>query len=278
LDLAWSLDGVALMRVNASYQRDSFSLAVRLLNDQIPTIDELGLPQILKNLAERSHGMVLVTGTTGSGKSTTLAALIEHINQSQRRRIVTIEDPIEYIFASKSSVILQRQVGRDTLSFAEALRRVLRQDPDVIVVGEMRDLETMSVALSAAETGHLVLATLHTINASQTIDRIVDAFPPEQQYQVRVQLAEVLEAIISQALLPKQDGTGRVAIHEILTTTDAIRNLIRKGATEQIPTYMNMGQKDGMQTFEQSVTQLADLGLISQEVALSRTSKKLQLE
>lgn len=271
LDLAYSLPGVARFRVNAFFQRGSLGLAVRVVPLQVLTIDALGLPAVCKDLAIRPRGLVLVTGPTGSGKSTTLAAMIDYLNESDCRHIITIEDPIEFLHRDKKCFIAQRELGGDTRSFGAALNHVLRQDPDVILVGEMRDLETISTAITAAETGHLVMATLHTTSAAQTIDRIVDVFPPSQQQQIRMQLSVVLEGILCQALLPCMGG-GRIAAIEVLIANSAVRNLIRDGKTFQVPTVMQLSSQLGMQTLDQALMGLVRKGLVTFEDALVRAT------
>ncbi|SMB98623.1 twitching motility protein PilT [Thermanaeromonas toyohensis ToBE] len=263
LDLAYSLPGLGRFRVNVFYQRGSVGAAIRLVNTIIPTLEELGLPPVVGELADQLHGLVLVTGPTGSGKSTTLAAMIDRINQRRSCHIITLEDPIEYLHQHKKSIVNQREIGSDSPSFASALRAALRQDPDVILVGEMRDLETVATAITAAETGHLVLATLHTSSAVQSIDRIIDVFPPHQQGQIRIQLADTLVGVITQQLLPRADGQGRVVAVEILIATPAVRNLIREGKTHQIISVMQTGGRFGMQTMEMALRNLAARGIIS---------------
>ena len=228
------------------------------------------MPQTLRNLTEKQKGLILVTGPTGSGKSTTLASLLDIINANRQLHIITIEDPIEYVHQHKNSIVNQREIGTDSKSFNSALRSILRQDPDVILIGEMRDPETISIALTAAETGHLVFSTLHTIGAAKTIDRIIDGFPPEQQQQIKMQLSTVLEGVVSQQLIPTSDGEGRVAALEIMTATPAIRNLIREGKTHQIQSSIQTGAKFGMQTMDQDLIRLYKEGRISKEMALSR--------
>ena len=267
LDLAYSIRDVARFRINAFVQRDTVSLAIRRVPFEVPTVDELGLPAICKTLALKSRGLILVTGRTGMGKSTTLATMIDHINKNDARNIITIEDPIEYVFKDNKSMIAQRDIGSDTKSFANALRHVLRQDPDVILIGEMRDLETISTAITAAETGHLVLSTLHTPSAPQAIDRIIDVFPPYQQEQIRLQLSLVLEGVLYQVLLRRAAGRGRVAAVEIMLGTDAIRNLIRDRKIEQMPTYMQTGSQYGMQTMDQALQNLVRSRLVTVEEA-----------
>src|SRR6266481_3954464 len=253
LDFSHSIPGLARFRVNVYFQRESIGAAFRLIPAEIKTLEELGIPATLHQLAEKPRGLVLVTGPTGSGKSTTLAAIIDEINRKRSEHILTVEDPIEFVHKHKKCIVNQREIGPDAISFAEALKAALRQDPDVILVGEMRDLETISTALTAAETGHLVFGTLHTQSAPSTIDRIIDVFPAAQQDQARMQLANTLQGIVTQTLLPKQDGSGRVVALEILFLDDAIRNLIRQGKIEQVYSYMQTGTRRGMQTMEQSL-------------------------
>lgn len=271
-DLSYSVPGQSRFRVNVYYQRNSLAAAFRLIPIRIRGIEELGLPLVLESIAKKPRGFVLVTGPTGSGKSTTLAALIDFINTNRSVHIITIEDPIEYLHKHKKSIINQREIGNDTNTFATALKYVLRQDPDVILVGEMRDMETISTALTAAETGHLVLATLHTQDAPQTIDRIIDVFPPHQQQQIRIQLAGALQCILSQQLLPSRDGNGRVVATEILIPTPGIRNMIREAKTHQIYNAIQTGQKHGMQTLDQSLADLYRRGRISFEMAISQAT------
>lgn len=256
-------------RLNVYRQRDVPCIAMRLLRNYIPTIEELRLPIILQDLAMQPRGLVLVTGPTGSGKSTTLAAMIDYINVNHPHHILTLEDPIEYLHTSKKSIVNQREIHRDTLGFQAALRSALREDPDVILVGEMRDHETISLALTAAETGHLVLSTLHTTGAANTIDRIIDAFPPNQQSQVRSQLAGVLKGVISQALMAKQDRSGRIAVHEIMIMTDAIGNLIRENKIFQINSSIQTGMRIGMQSLEANLAALVNDRTIRFEDALA---------
>ena len=278
LDFAYSVPGLARFRVNVYFQREAIGAAFRLIPEEIKTLEELGLPPSLHELSEKPRGLVLVTGPTGSGKSTTLAAVIDEINRSRREHILTIEDPIEFVHRHKRCLVNQREIGSDATTFAEGLRAALRQDPDVILVGEMRDLETISTALTAAETGHLVFGTLHTQSASSTVDRIIDVFSPEQQEQVRMQLAGTLQGVVTQALLPTADGAGRVAAVEVLLPDDATRNLIRQAKVEQIYTIMQTGTQRGMQTMEQSLAELTLRGVITKEAALSRSSRADQLE
>ncbi len=270
LDFAIEAEGIGRFRVNASMQRGTLSLSIRVVRTTIPSIDELMLPEACKALALKDHGLVLVTGPAGSGKSTTLAAMIEYLNGIRQRRIITIEDPIEFLHRDRECFISQREVGSDTRSFSISLRHVLRQDPDVILVGEIRDLETMATVLTAAETGHLILTTLHTASAPQGIDRIIDVFPPHQQPQARAQLSTTLEGVIYQALIPRADGAGRIVATEVMIASDAIRSLIRDGKTPQMVTVMQTGSKFGMQTLDQVLLDLYRKGLISLEDALFR--------
>ena len=277
LDFAYGVPGLARFRVNVYFQRGSLGGAFRLIPEAIKTLEELGLPSSLHELAQKPRGLVLVTGPTGSGKSTTLASLIDEVNRTRAEHILTIEDPVEFVHRHKKCIVNQREIGFDAPNFAEGLRAALRQDPDVILVGEMRDLETIATALTAAETGHLVLGTLHTQSASSTVDRIIDVFAPAQQEQVRMQIAGSLQGIITQALLPTGDGNGRVPALEILLPDDATRNLIRQGKVEQIYTIMQTGTQRGMQTMEQSLAELTLRHQISLETALSRSSRPDQL-
>jgi twitching motility protein PilT len=277
LDFAHSVPGLARFRVNVYFQREQVGAAFRLIPETIKTLEELNLPTSLHELAEKPRGLVLVTGPTGSGKSTTLAAIIDEANRTRAEHILTIEDPVEFVHRHKRCIVNQREIGVDAVSFSEGLRAALRQDPDVILVGEMRDLETIATALTAAETGHLVLGTLHTQSASSTIDRIIDVFPPEQQAQVRMQIAGSLQGVITQALMPTADGAGRVAALEILLPDDATRNLIRQGKVEQIYTIMQTGTSKGMQTMEQALCDLALRRVVTLDAALSRSSRPEQL-
>jgi len=277
LDFAYSVHGLARFRVNAAIQRGTISLAFRRIYWTIPTIEELGLPEVCKVLALKPDGLILVTGPTGCGKSTTLAAMIDYLNERERRRVVTIEDPIEYLFRDKQCFITQRELGSDTKSFASALKRALRQDPDVILVGEMRDLETIATALTAAETGHLVLSTLHTPSAAQAIDRIIDVFPSHQQGQIRAQLSTTLQGVLYQALLPRADGNGRIVAVEVMIATPAVRNLIREGKTYQIPNVIQTGAQYGMQTLNQALKDLYQRGLITREDAFARSNNPDEL-
>jgi twitching motility protein PilT len=272
LDFAYAIPGVARFRVNCFFQRGAVSAAFRLVPQDIPALDSLGVPQVLREFAEKPRGFVLVTGPTGSGKSTTLAAMIDVINSEHQDHILTIEDPIEFLHQHKRSIVNQREVGADAEDFALGLRAALREDPDVILVGEMRDLETISTALTAAETGHLVFATLHTQDTAQTVDRIVDVFPPEQQQQVRVQLSVALQGIVTQQLLPTADGKGRCVAVEVLVPTPAVRNLIREGKTHQIYSALQTGGQHGMQTMDASLVDLVRHHKITRELAEARSS------
>ncbi len=267
VDFSYGIPNVSRFRVNIFRQRKSIAAAIRIIMTDIPTIDSLKLPGILKELALKPRGLILVTGPTGSGKSTTLAAMIDYINKNQSNHIITLEEPIEYLHKHQKSMINQREIGDDSLSFAASLRAALREDPDVILVGEMRDLETISTAISAAETGHLVMSTLHTTSAAQTVDRIIDVFPPYQQTQIRVQLASILQGIISQQLLPTADNQGRVAALEILLGTDAVRNTIREGKVQQLQSYIQTGLKKGMLSMDFSLAQLVRQSKISNSTA-----------
>lgn len=268
IDFSYSIPGYGRFRVNIFKQRGSYSAVLRVLSQKIPTIDELGLPPVFKDLALRPNGIILVTGPTGSGKSTTLASMIDYINNNRRGHILTLEDPVEYLHKHKRCIVNQREIGDDTHSFADALRAALREDPDVLLVGEMRDLETVQTAISAAETGHLVLSTLHTVSAAQTVDRIIDMFPTFQQQQIRVQLAVVLQGIISQKLLRVIGTHGRTAALEVLLFNDAIRNVIREGKTHQIPSMMQTGITQGMLPMDYSLAQLVKNRVITQQDAM----------
>ena len=271
LDISYQLPGKARFRVNVFQQRDAIGSVMRLIPFEIKTLDDLGIPSVVKEFANMRRGLVLVTGITGSGKSTTLAGLIDVINTERAEHIMTVEDPIEFLHRHKKAIVNQREIGSDTHGFAEALKHVLRQDPDVILVGEMRDLETISAALTAAETGHLVFGTLHTQDAPQSVDRMIDVFPPHQQQQIRVQLAGTLAGVVSQQLLPTADGKGRVVAAEVLVATPAVRNLIREGKTHQIYTSMQAGGKHGMQVMDQHLGELVKKGKISYEMGLERS-------
>ena len=277
IDFSYSIPGLARFRVNAYFQRTAVGAAFRLIPAEIKTLEELNMPPRLYEFAEKPRGLVLVTGPTGSGKSTTLASILDRINRTRHEHILTIEDPIEFLHWHRSCIVNQREIGPDASSFGEALRAALRQDPDVILVGEMRDLETIGTALTAAETGHLVFATLHTQSAPQTIDRIIDAFPAEQQDQVRVQLAATLQGVVTQNLVPTADGRGRVAAIEILIPDDAVRNLIRQAKIEQVYSVMQTSTSRGMLTMEQSLADLVLRRVITSEAAFSRASRPDQL-
>ena len=270
LDFSYSLGKLARFRVNVYKDRGTVAAAFRLIPAKIPTIRELGLPLILEELTRRPRGLILVTGPTGSGKSTTQAAMINQINQERSAHIITIEDPIEYLHSHNKSIINQRELNQDTKSFSAALRSALREDPDVLLVGEMRDYETIGTAITCAETGHLVIATLHTNNSAQTVDRIVDVFPPEQQHQVRVQLSNTIEAVLCQQLLPRADGPGRVCAMEVMIATPAIRNLIRESKAHQITSVIQTSAHVGMQTMDMALRDLYQRGLITYEDAVSR--------
>ena len=270
LDFSLALSGLDRFRVNVHIQRGSVEAAFRRIPLFIPEIEDLGLPAIARDFARKANGLILITGPTGTGKTTTLASMINLINTERAVLIVSVEDPIEYIHLNKKSIIKQREVYSDTNSFAEALKRCLRQDPNVIVVGEMRDLETIATALTAAETGHLVLATLHTPDAPQTIERIIDVFPPHQQQQVKLQLSSCLQGVVSQLLLPRAEGEGRVLATEIMVATPGVRNLIREQAIEQIPTAIQTGSQFGMRTMDRSLRDLFKEGIITYETAVSK--------
>lgn len=272
IDFSYGVPGIGRFRINVLSQRNSIESAMRLIPSQIPSPKDLRLSAAIISLTKLSRGLVLVTGPTGSGKTTTLASLLNIINSERHDHILTIEDPIEFVYSHKKCIIRQREVGADTVSFSIALKHALRQDPDVILVGEMRDLETISLAITAAETGHLVFATLHTQNAPQTIDRIIDVFPSHQQQQIRVQLASTLQAVICQQLLPRMDGNGRVAAREVMVITHSISNLIREGKTHQIYSSIETGARYGMCTFETSLSELVRSELITVEDAFGKTN------
>lgn len=282
LDCSYGVRGLARFRVNVYKDRGSYAACLRALSSKIPSIETLGLPNIVREMAEKPKGLVLVTGPTGSGKSTTLASMINNINMTRAEHILTVEDPIEFVYEPNKSLIHQRQVGEDTKSFANALRAALREDPDVILVGEMRDLETIQLAISAAETGHLVFGTLHTSSAAQTVDRVVDVFPPTQQNQIRVQLSNSLIAVFSQTLVPKKNPKpgeyGRVMAQEIMVVTPAIANLIREGKTSQIYSAIQTGGKLSMITLERVLAEYYQAGTISFEAAMSKTSRPDELQ
>lgn len=272
LDLSYEVPHLARFRVNMFWQRQHVGAVLRLIPFRIRTIDELKLPEVTKKLSLMPRGLILVTGPTGSGKSTSLAAMINHINVNQRKHIITVEDPIEYVHRDQVGIINQREIGTDTHAFADALRHIMRQNPDVILVGEMRDLETIQLAITAAETGHLVFSTLHTVDAAQTIDRIVDVFDPDQQAQIRTQLSVTLRSVISQTLLPTKDGKGRVAAFEVMVATPAIRTLIREGKTHQVYLDIQTGAEHGMQTLDGCLLGYLKDGLIDYEHALAKCS------
>lgn len=277
VDFSYSVDGIGRFRVNAYRQRGSYCLAMRMVNVDIPTLKQLGIPEAVQDLASLKSGLVLVTGPTGSGKSTTLASLIQSINETRGEHIITLEDPIEYLFRNDKSIIGQREIGMDANNFNDALRACLRQDPDIILVGEMRDLETIEIALTAAETGHLVFSTLHTIGAAKTIDRIIDAFPAHNKEQVRVQVASVLQGVVSQQLLPMKTGIGRVPACEIMVPNTAIRNLIREHKNHQIINAIQTGKAKGMITMDDSLKEMFRRGLISKEVAIEHAFDRDEL-
>lgn len=267
-DMSFSIPELGRYRVNTYKQRGSVAMALRLVGTVVPTPEQLRIPTSVVELFQRKRGLILVTGPTGSGKSTTLAAIIDKINNFRDAHVITLEDPIEYLHQHKMSMVNQREIGLDTNNYANALRAALREDPDVILVGEMRDFETISVAITAAETGHLVLSTLHTIGAASTVDRVIDVFPPHQQQQIRVQFANVLEAVVSQQLLPTLDGTGRVAAFEVMHANHAVRNLIREGKSHQLASVMQTNRKLGMITMDEAITQLYYEGKIDREQAV----------
>lgn len=282
LDMSYGIQGIGRFRVNIYKNRGTYAAAFRTINTEVPSFDTLGLPDIVRKITEKPRGLILVTGPTGSGKSTTLASMIDYINENRNEHILTIEDPIEFLHKSKKSVVHQRELGQDTRSFANALRAALREDPDIILVGELRDLDTISLAITAAETGHLVMGTLHTSSASQTVDRIIDVFPEGQQQQIRIQLSNSLVAVFSQTLIPKtdRDGTkkGRVMAQEVLIVNSAVANLIREGKTAQMYSMIQTGTQYGMQTLESALADLYRRGLITAEDALSKTSRPEELK
>jgi twitching motility protein PilT len=275
LDFSYGLPGVSRFRVNTYHQRGCVSMAIRIVPTRIPTIEELNLPEVLKKIAEKPQGLVLVTGPTGSGKSTTLAAMIQYMNETMKKHVITLEDPIEYLHKHGSSIIDQREVGFDTNNFANGLRAALRQDPDVILVGEMRDLETIQTAITAAETGHLVFGTLHTSSAPATINRIIDVFPPAQQAQIRIQLASVLVSVVSQRLFPTIEKQGRIGATEILINNSAVSNLIRNEKIHQIISIMQTSRSYGMHTLEMDIRDLVQKGIISKESVEPYLQEKL---
>ncbi len=269
LDFAFSVPGFSRIRANVFRQRGTYAAALRILSYEVPQPETLGIPKSVVDLTLKRRGLVLVTGATGSGKSTTLASLIEIIANRDRKNIITLEDPIEYLHSNKKAIVSQREIGCDTGSYASALRAALRQDPDVILVGEMRDLETISTAITAAETGHLVFSTLHTNSAADAIDRMIDVFPPHQQQQIRIQLAGVLEGVIAQQLMPRSDTSGRVAAFEVLLANSAVRNLIREGKSFQLPSIIQTSKKEGMQTMDDAITNIFYRNQISTLTAIT---------
>lgn len=282
LDMSYGIHGIGRFRVNVYKNRGTYAAAFRTINTEVPSFETLGLPEIVRKITEKPRGLILVTGPTGSGKSTTLASMIDYINENRNEHILTIEDPIEFLHKSKKSVVHQRELGQDTRSFSNALRAALREDPDIILVGELRDLETISLAITAAETGHLVMGTLHTSSASQTVDRIVDVFPEAQQQQIRIQLSTSLVAVFSQTLLQKteRDGTkkGRVMAQEVLVVNGAVSNLIREGKTAQMYSMIQTGAQYGMQTLESALADLYRKGLVTADDALSKSSRPDELK
>ncbi len=270
LDFSYTAEGVGRCRVNAYFRTGTVSLAIRLVRSDVPTIEDLYLPSICQDLVLKKAGFIILTGPTGCGKSTTMAGMLNYLNTHQKRNVITIEDPIEYLFTDDKCTFSQREVSIDTLSFASGLKHVLRQDPDVILIGEMRDLETISIAITAAETGHLVMTTLHTPSSFEAIDRLIDAFPPEQHSQIRLQISTILLGILYQNLVPRADGEGVVPAVEVLIATPAIQNMIREKKTFQMSTFIHSGQSVGMQTMDQSLRDLYRRGLITEEEATSR--------
>ncbi len=277
LDFSYTLPKISRFRVNIYFQKGALGAAFRMIPHEITSLHELGLPKVVEELTEKPRGLFLVTGPTGSGKSTTLAAMIDRINETRREHIMSVEDPIEFVHSHKRCIVNQREVGQDTKGFANALKHVLRQDPDVILVGEMRDLETISLAITAAETGHMVFATLHTQDAPQTIDRVIDVFPPHQQQQVRTQLANAIQGVITQTLIPKRGGEGRAVACEVLIATPGVRNLVREGKNHQLYSAMQTGGKFGMQTMDASLVDLMRRGVVSREEAEKRSSNPDEL-
>ena len=278
LDFSFGVSGLGRFRTNVHFQRGSIAAAIRCIPDRVPSLSELNLPPILAELALKEMGFILVTGPAGCGKSTTLAAMVEIINEHRSAHIITLEDPLEYLHSHNKSVVEQREVGSDTFSFAESLKRCLRQDPDVVLIGEMRDLETIATAITAAETGHLVLTTLHTSDAPGAVDRIIDVFPSHQQSQIRTQLSSTLQAIIAQILLPRKGDKGRVPAVELLIANSAVRNLIRTGKSHQLPTVMETGTQAGMQTMDQALKDLVDRDMVSYETAVVRARNRAVFE
>ncbi|NDL68230.1 type IV pilus twitching motility protein PilT [Anaerotalea alkaliphila] len=277
LDFSYSAPHVARFRVNAFRQRNTYGMAMRLVNTEIPTLKSLNLPAVMESFTDMTHGLVLVTGPTGSGKSTSLASMIQMINEKRNAHIITLEDPIEYLYKNAKASIAQREIGLDTKSFAKGLRSALRQDPDIILVGEMRDLETIEIALLAAETGHLVFSTLHTLGAAKTIDRVIDAFPTNGKEQVKVQLASVLQAVVSQQLLPNKTGFGRVPVCEVMVANTGIRNMIREGKTHQIQNSIVTGKNQGMITMDESLKNLYQNGTITKQEAITHALDREEL-
>lgn len=277
-DTSYFVEGIGRFRVNVFKQKNNDAIAIRIIDLKIPTLDELNHPIVIKDIINKRRGLVLVTGPTGSGKSTTLAAIINEINNIREAHIITLEDPIEYLHTHNKCIINQREIGKDSRSYKSALKAILREDPDVILIGEMRDLETISIAITAAETGHLVLSTLHTVGAANTIERIIDVFPPYQQQQIKSQLASVLEAVISQQLLINKNNNGRVAAFEIMISTPGIKNLIREGKTFQIESMIQTGSKYGMKTMDMSIYELYKNGVISKETAIMYAIDREALE
>jgi twitching motility protein PilT len=274
LDFSYNISKLARFRVNAFFQQGKHAMVMRVIPITPPNLDDLKLPYVLKKFTNLLSGLILVTGPAGSGKSTTLAAMINEINIRKRRHIITLEDPIEFVHENKMSILNQREIGNDTKSYTNGLRAALREDPDVIFIGEMRDLETISIAITAAETGHLVLSTVHTLGAAKTVDRIVDVFPPHQQNQIKLQLSNVIEGIVSQQLVQKNNGSGRVCAMEIMVATPAIRNLIREGKTHQIDSIIQTGRMSNMITMDSSLEELYKNGLISLEEAIKHATNK----
>ncbi len=278
VDTTYQNNELGRFRVNAYRQRNYYSIVMRVISSKILPLESLGLPASLSELAMKHRGLVLVTGPTGSGKSTTLASMIDYANKNRKAHILTLEDPIEYLHANNNSIINQREIGKDSQTFSSAIRAAMRQDPDIILVGEMRDFETIGTAVTAAETGHLVLSTLHTVGAAKTIDRIIDVFPPHQQQQIRVQLSSIIEGVMSQQLLPREDGSGRVPALEIMIATPAIRNLIREGKTHQIASAMQTGGRLGMKTMDMSIAELYRQRVITKEVAIEFSVDRENME
>ena len=277
VDLCYEISGALRQRVNVFRQQKKLAATIRLLNDKIPSFEELGLPEALRALADEPRGLILVTGPTGSGKSTTLAAMVEYINENRACHILTVEDPVEYKYTGKRALVHQRDVGVDVGSFSDALRSAMREDPDVILVGEMRDFETISAAVTAAETGHLVLSTLHTTGAANTVDRIIDVFPPHSQQQIRTQLASVLKGVVTQTLLPRAQGKGRVAAFEIMLGNDAVLNLIRENKCHQLNSIIQTSARQGMVLLDAYLAELVRRGVVTKEAALEKANNKSEL-